>query len=93
MKSAKCKPICHPIIFFYGEINLSTISYMVKVFVANMLVAEMFVVKSLSLSLNMLDLKCLWDIQVEMSRRLVTRSMKFWNEISTVDVDFSIVSM
>lgn len=58
---------------FYGKIALTPISYMAEVFAANMRAAEVFMVKSLDLSLNMLGLQCLCDIQVEMSRRLVIR--------------------
>lgn len=47
----------------------------------------------MSPSLDMLSLKCTWDIQVVMSRRPVTVGGKYWNEISTVDADLGIVSI
>lgn len=47
----------------------------------------------MSSNLKTLSLKCIWDIQVERSRRPGIMGVKFWSEISTADVDLGIISI
>lgn len=47
----------------------------------------------MSSSWDILSLKWVWDIQVVMSRRPVTMGGKYWNDISTIDVDLGIINI